>query len=834
MNGLKYAFRTLAKTPFVTTVAILSLALGIGANTAIFSLFDQMLLRALPVEQPGELVNVSAPGPNPGSQSCNQAGPCEDLWSYPMIRDLEREQSSFTGIASHRLFGANLAMSNQTTSGEGVMVSGSYFNVLGIQPIVGRLIGPADDERIGEHPVAVLSHSYWENQLGADRSVLNQTLVVNGYPMTVVGVAPRGFKGTTMGGDPDVFIPLTMRTQVQPWWDAWDNRRNYWIYAFARLKPDVSAELATEAVNAIYAPIIEEVEAPLQGSMTEQTMERFRNKRVILEAGEQGQSSIHDEARTPLNLLLGITAVVLLIACANIAKLLLARGANRAQEMAIRGSLGASRRQMLTQLLMESVLLAVLGGLASLVVARWTLQAIGASLPPEATASIELALSPQMILFAAGLALGTGVLFGMYPAMHSTRPDLSTMLKTTLGQPASARAAQRFRWMLVTGQIALSMTLLVSAGLFIKSLSNVSRVDLGLNPENVVMFRVSPELNGYEGDRSAEFFRELADELAAIPGVTAVSSDVVGILGGSSWGNDVSVEGFEWEPGVDANSRFNAVGPGYFSTLGMPLMAGREFTDGDADGAPEVAIVNEAFTRKFNLNGSDAIGKYMSNNGSGSDELDIQIVGVVQDAKYNDVKGDVPPVFFLANRQDRDVGSLSFYVRTELGTSELLGQIQPLVARMDPDLPVSSSRTLEEQINENVFLDRFISTMSASFALLATILAAIGLYGVLAYTVAQRTREIGLRMALGAGADSVRAMVLKQVSRMVVVGGIVGIVAAIFLGRAAQSLLFGMEGFDAMVIGLVVVVLGLVSFGAGYIPAMRASRVDPMNALRYD
>lgn len=834
MNGLKYAFRTLAKTPFVTTVAIMSLALGIGANTAIFSLFDQMLLRALPVEQPGELVNISAPGPNPGSQSCNQAGPCEDLWSYPMIRDLEREQSSFSGIASHRLFGANLAISNQTTSGEGVMVSGSYFSVLGIQPIVGRLIGPADDEGIGEHPVAVLSHSYWENQLGADRSVLNQTLVVNGYPMTVVGVAPRGFKGTTMGGDPDVFIPLTMRTQVQPYWDAWDNRRNYWIYAFARLKPDVSAELATEAINAIYAPIIEEVEVPLQGSMTEQTMERFRNKRVILEPGQQGQSSIHDEARTPLNLLLGITAVVLLIACANIANLLLARGANRAQEMAIRGSLGASRRQMLTQLLMESVLLAVLGGLASLVVARWTLQAIGASLPPEATASIELALSPQMILFAAGLALGTGVLFGMYPALHSTRPDLSTMLKTTLGQPASARAAQRFRWMLVTGQIALSMTLLVSAGLFIKSLSNVSRVDLGLNPENVVMFRVSPELNGYEGDRSAEFFRELADELAAIPGVTAVSSDVVGILGGSSWGNDVSVEGFEWEPGVNANSRFNSVGPGYFSTLGMPLMAGREFTEADTDGAPEVAIVNEAFTRKFNLNGSDAIGKYMSNDGSGNDELDIQIVGVVQDAKYNDVKGEVPPVFFLANRQDRDVGSLAFYVRTELGTAELLGQIQPLVARLDPDLPVSSSRTLEEQIDENVFLDRFISTMSASFALLATILAAIGLYGVLAYTVAQRTREIGLRMALGAGADAVRTMVLKQVSRMVVVGGIVGTVAAIFLGRAAQSLLFGMEGFDAMVIGLVVVVLGLVSFGAGYIPAMRASRVDPMNALRYD
>ena len=520
MRGLKYAFRTLAKTPFVTAVAILSLALGIGANTAIFSLFGQMLLRSLPVEAPGELVNIHAPGPNPGSQSCNQAGSCQELWSYPMLRDLEREQSSFTGIAMHRLFGANLAIANQTTSGEGVMVSGSYFGVLGIQPYFGRLFGPADDEIIGEHPVAVLSYDFWENQLGADRSVLNQSVVVNGYPMTVVGVAPRGFKGTTLGGDPDVFVPITMRSQMQPWFDGWENRRNYWIYAFARLRPDVSIDLATEAINGIYAPIIQDVEVPLQEGMTAQRLEQFSNKRVVVEPGQQGQSSIHDEARTPLNLLLGITAVVLLIACANIANLLLARGANRAQEMAIRGSLGASRQQMLRQLLTESVLLAVMGGLASLVVARWTLQAIGASLPPEATASIELALSPRMIMFAAGLAVGTGIIFGMYPALHSTRPDLSTMLKTTLGQPASARAAQRFRSLLVTGQIALSMALLVSAGLFIKSLTNVSRVDLGLNPENVVMFRVSPELNGYEGDRSAELFLSLAEELEAIPGVT--------------------------------------------------------------------------------------------------------------------------------------------------------------------------------------------------------------------------------------------------------------------------------------------------------------------------
>ncbi len=834
MRALKYAFRTLAKTPFVTLVAIVSLALGIGANTAIFSLFDQMLLRALPVEQPGELVNLTAPGPNPGSQSCNQAGSCQDLWSYPMFRDLEREQVSFTGIAAHRLFGANLALEGSSpTSGQGLLVSGEYFPVLGLQPVLGRLFGPADDERIAEHPLAVLSYDYWENNLGADRSVLNRTITVNGYPLTVVGVGPRGFRGTTLGAQVDVFVPLVMRTQMNPWWEAWENRRNYQFYLFARLRPDITAEQAASEMNTIYVPILEEIEVPLQTSMTEATMQRFRDKRVVVTPSPQGQSQMHDEARTPLRLLLGITAVVLLIACANIANLLLARGAARAQEMAVRSSLGASRRQMLGQLLVESCLLASLGGLASLIVARWTLRMIAAGLPPEAVDTIDLALSPQMIGFAAALSLGTGIVFGMYPAVHSTRPDLAGMLKTTLGQPANARRAHRFRNLLVTGQIALSMTLLVAAGLFIKSLVNVSRVDLGLETENVLTFSISPELNGYESARSAELFVRVAEELAALPGVTSVSNALVGVLNGNSWGNDVSVEGFEWEPGVNANSRFNSVGPDYFSTLGMPLVAGREFTASDTEGAPEVAIVNEAFTRKFNLDGANAVGKFMSNNGSNADELDIEIVGVVRDAKYSDVKDPPPPLFFTAVRQG-EFGWTTFYVRTGLDPSQILAQITPLVNRIDPDLPVNDLKTLDEQVKENVFLDRLISTLSAAFALLATILAAVGLYGVLAYTVAQRTREIGLRMALGAGKDNVRAMVLKQVGRMMVVGGVVGVVAALGLGRAAQSLLFGMEGYDAPVLGMVTVILGLVGLGAGYIPAVRASRVDPMQALRYE
>lgn len=834
MRGIRYAFRTLAKTPFVTIVAVVSLALGIGANTAIFSIFDQMLLRSLPVQEPDRLVNLSAPGPNPGSQSCNQSGDCQELWSYPMFRDLEREQSTFTGIAAHRIFGANLSQGGQTTSGQGIYVSGSYFPVLGVQPALGRLIGPADDERLSEHSVAVLAHSYWETELGADRSILNQTILVNGQPLTVIGVAQRGFEGTTLGADPDVFVPLTMRTALEPLFEGYENRRSYWIYLFARLEDGVSVEQATSAINGLYSPIINEVEVPLQGSMTEQSMDQFKAKQVVVEPGFRGQSSIHEEASTPLRLLLGITAVVLLIACANIANLLLARGANRSQEIAIRSSLGASRGQMFGQLLTESVLLAALGGLASLAVARWTLLSISRVLPPEAASTFDLAMDPQMIAFTALLSLGTGVIFGMYPALHATRMDLAGMLKTTLGQPSGARAAQRFRNGLVTAQIALSMTLLVAAGLFIKSLSNVSQVDLGMNPESVIRFGVAPALNGYEPDRSADFFVRLEEELAALPGVTAVSADRVGILGGSSWGTDVSVQGFAWEPGVDANSRMNWVGPGFFSTLGMPLVAGREFTESDTDGAPRVAIVNEAFTRKFNLDGAQAVGKFMTDDGGGQDELDMEIVGVVQDAKYSDVKQAAPPLFFTAYRQDRTIGGMVYYVRTALDPQELMGQIGPVVGRLDSNLPVSDLKTLEEQVKDNVFLDRFIGTLSAAFAALATLLAAIGLYGVLAYTVSQRTREIGLRMALGAASSTVRAMVLKQVGRMVIVGGIIGIIAAIGLGRAAQSLLFGLEGYDVTVVGVVTVLLGLVGLGAGYIPASRASRVDPMQALRYE
>ena len=832
MGNLKFAFRTLFKTPFVTAVAIVSLALGIGANAAIYSMFDEMLMRPVQAREPERLVNLGAPGPKPGSQSCNQAGDCDLVFSYPMFRDLERKQTVFTGVAGHFIFGVNLAYRGQTLSGEGLFVSGSYFPVLGLKPALGRLLTPADDQTIGANFVAVLSHSFWQMQLGARPDVVNDKIIINGQPMSVVGVAPPGFEGTTLGARPKVFVPISMRGLMQPGFDDFNDRRSYWIYLFARLRPGVTIDQARASLNALYRPIINDVEAPLQEKMSARTLTQFRAKHLTVEDGRRGQSSVHAETRTPLILLLSITGIVLLIACANIANLLLARAAGRSMEMAVRLSLGGTRRQLLTQLLTESCLLGVMGGAVSLLIARWTLGAVAGMLPTEATNIFHLGLRLPVLAFAAALSVGTGLLFGMFPALHSTRPDLVTTLRAGSGKHSGARAASRFRTSLVTTQIALSMALLISAGLFIKSLRNVSRVDLGLRADSVVTFGISPERSGYDRPHAREFFTRVEDELAAVPGVTGVAAARVPLIAGSNWGSSVSVQGFAKGPDTDAGSRVNLVSAGYFRTLGMPLIAGREFTRADNLGAPKVAVVNEAFAKKFGL-GRDAVGKRMGT-GKDSDKLEIEIVGLVRNAKYSEVKQQVPPLFFTPYLQDSTVGALSFYVRTSVAPTRLLRTIPAVMKGLDPNLPVEDLKTLPQQISENIALDRIISTLSAAFAALATLLAAVGLYGVLAYSVAQRTREIGVRMALGADQGRVRVMVLRQVGVMTLVGGAIGIAAALAVGRAAASLLYQLKGHDPLVFALSAVILGLVALGAGYVPARRASQVEPMQALRYE
>jgi predicted permease len=831
MVNPRLAFRTLMRTPFVTLVTVLSLALGIGANAAIFSFFDQILLRSLPVRDAGQLVNLSAPGPKPGSQSCNQSGSCEEVFSYQMFRDLEQKQDVFIGLAAHRTFGANLAYKGNTSSAQGSLVSGSYFPTLGLRPAAGRLLTPEDDRTIGGHFVAVLAYSYWETQFGLDPAVINDVITINGQSMTVVGVAPKGFEGTTLGDLPRVFVPITMRGLMSPGFRSFENRRVYWAYVFGRLKPGGSMDQARVRLNALYKPILNDIEAPLQEGMSEQTLARFKAKEIVLSEGERGQSSIHLEATTPLLMLFSITGIVLLIACANIANLLLARGANRAMEMAVRLSLGAGRGQLLGQLLTEAVMLALIGGTASLLVAKWTVGLINSFLPMDAAGIFTFRMDGTMLLFAAALSLGTGIVFGLFPALHSTRPDLIAMIRANTGQ-SGARSTVRFRTTLVTVQMGLAMTLLIMASLFVKSLANVSRQELGIRTDNMVTFGISPILNGYTRPRAMALFQQMEQELSTLPGVSGVTAAIIPVLAGSSSGTGVTVEGFPTTPDTDINARYNEVGPGFFRTMGTTLLAGREFNDTDVLGRPKVAIVNEAFAKKFNL-GTNPVGKMMATGGR-EQPLDMQIVGYIKDAKNSDVRDPAPPMFFTPYRQDSLIGYMQFYVRGSADEGMLMRSVPSVVKRLDVSLPMEEFKTMEAQVKESVFLDRMISTLSAAFAGLATLLAAIGLYGVLAYTVSQRTREIGVRMALGADAGRVRTMVLKQVGMMTVIGAVVGIVAAIGLSKIAKTLLFGLEGNDPMAMGAATLLLAVVALAAGGIPAMKAARIDPIQALRYE
>src|SRR5437588_1404360 len=554
MGSLKFAFRTLFRTPFVTAVDIVSLALGIGATAGIFSVFHQVLLQSLAVPDQSELVNLGAPGPKPGFGSCGRAGDCEVVFSYAMFRDLQKTQTVFTDIAAHVGFGANLAYEVQTSSGEGLLVSGSYFPVLELQPALGRLLNSNDDKLVGESRVVVLSYHYWSSRFGLDPTILNKQLIVNGQSLTIVGVAPKGFDGTTIGMRPAVFVPITLRSMLDANFNTWSGRTDYWAYLFARLRPGVTIEAARASLGAQYHAIINDVEAPMQKDMSPQTMARFRAKPILLAPGGRGQSSVPDETKTPLRLLPGVTAFVLLIACANIANLLLARSAARAGEMAIRLSIGASRARLIGQLLTESLLLAVLGGIAGMVVAHWTLVLVTSLLPPDVQHTLTFSISGTVILFGIGVTFATGLLFGLFPALHSTRPDLVSTLKNQAGQPSGAKGAARFRLVLATSQIALSMMLLASSGFFVKSLLNVSRINLGINVDHVITFGLSPNLNGYSVNRAQLLFQRLENELRAEPGVTAVTMSNVPILAGRNRQKNIAVQGFRAGPDTDSNS----------------------------------------------------------------------------------------------------------------------------------------------------------------------------------------------------------------------------------------------------------------------------------------
>jgi predicted permease len=834
MNHLKLALRQLKLRPGLSFVVIAMLALGIGATTAMFSLYHQILLRPLPVPEPERLVNLSAPGPKPG-------GGIQDLglsnsdaqFSYPMFRDLERQQAGFTGIAAYVDYLANLSFEGRPTSGRIYLVSGSYFDVLSLQPTLGRLIRSGDDPAVGEAAVAVLSFEFWQRAFGGDASVIGKALSVNGQSLEIIGVGPPGFRGTNVGVRTDVFVPLTlaptaMAGLVGP--AMFDARQGYWIYLFGRLKPGVTLESAAAQLNGVYAGVLNDIEAPQlsDAQLPEGTLDRFRARQLEFSPGGRGRSNLEVQAAQPLALLLGVTALVLLIVCVNIANLLLARGAARTGEMATRASLGASRGWLVRQLLSESFVLIAIGGLASLILAAVLVRLIAGLLPAGIATGLAPELSATAMLFAAGASLVTVVVFGVIPALRVSDANPALAMRAEAGRSGGSRGAVQFRAALTTAQIAFSLLLLILAGLFTKSLMNVARQDVGMDVESLVSFSVTPRMNAYGPAQLADYYDRLEEALAAQPGVLAVGSAGVPLLGDFALRQPFSVEGFEAAPGADTRAAVAMVGTDFFGALGIPLRSGRTFTDRDEATSPPVVVVNESFARKFN------VANVGQRAGFGTTNYLFEIVGIVADAKLASVKGDFEPVVYLSRYQTAGgIQALFYFLRAGVAPDALLTMIPRVAAGIDPDVPVTNLQTMTTAVNGNVYVDRLLSMLSAGFAALATLLAGIGLYGVLAYNITQRTRELGLRLALGAQPSRLRGLVLKQVGVMALIGASVGLVGAFVLGRAAEALLFGMSGRDPLVFGAATAVLAAVVFGASFLPAWRASRIAPTEALRY-
>jgi predicted permease len=832
MREIRLTIRSLFRTPLYTLTAVVSLALGIGATTAIFSMLDQVLLRTLPVRDPGQLAFLYHPGPVQGSQSTSEPG--GSAFSYPMFRELQAQQTAFTGLAGSYEVAASAAYNNAPGNTRALLVSGNYFQLLGVGPAMGRVFDENDDREPGAHPLVVLSHAYWTSRFGADPSMLNRTMVVNGRGMTIVGVAQKGFSGEMPGTVPNLFVPITMKKEMTPDWDALKDRRDYWVTLFGRLKPGTTPEQATTAINITYQPQLQQ-DLSLATNPSAEFRKRFAAKQILLKPGEYGRGQLREQGREPLQLLLAMTFLVLLIACANVANLQLGRALARSRETAVRLALGASRRQIVGRLLLESSIVAVAGALLGLAVAYGTLRGILAALPPRTIGPNVLSstLDGRMLAFALALAAAASLIFALYPARHASKAQLTGALRDQSGQTTASRSTGLFRRGLVTLQTAISLLLLISAGLFGKTLMNLSNIDLGVRVDHLLTFSIAPKLNGYEDARAIRLYQQMLERLRAIPGVTVATWSRVPAIAGSSSGGNVTVEGYKPRNDDDAQSSLNEIGPDYFRTLGIALVTGREFTDADRSGASKVAIVNESFVRHF-IGSRNPLGVGVMRGGGDHIKFDTFIVGVVKDAKYSSMKEVPPPVYYTPYAQSPRQRASYFYVRTANDPLQAAGAIRAAVASLDPNLPVVNLRTMQAQIDANVANERLLSLLTASFAGLATLLAAVGLYGVLAFNVARRTREIGIRMALGASAPQVRRLVVREVLTIIGIGVAAGLAAAWFAGRLIQSVLFQTKPADPWIFASAAAVLGVIALAAAYVPVRRATDIDPMIALRYE
>lgn len=830
LQDIRFALRTLGKNPGFTLVAVLTLALGIGANAAIFSLTDQVLLRLLPVERPRELVVLTSPGVNHGRVwSDSDGGPS---FSYPMYKDLRDRNEVFAGLLARFHVQVNVAGEGQSQLAEGELISGNYFQVLGVRPFLGRVLTAQDETAPGANPVTVLSYGYWTRHFGSDPNILNKQLAVNGNSLTVVGVARPGFTGVQVGQIPDLFIPITMKAQMTPNWDGLADRNDHWVTMLGRLKPGMSTEKAQAGLAPLYRALMEGDGTALK--LSAKDLQEFVNRKLVLDTGSHGRPILQHDATQPLLVLMAMVGLVLLIACANLAGLLIARGEGRQREIALRLALGAGRVRLVRQLMTESLILALAGGAAGLALASWTLNVIVNSIPEnEGASGLTSQLDYRVLIFACVVSLVTGVLFGLAPAIRATHTDLQSVLKDQGVNVSGGKANVRVRKSLMISQIALTAVLLAAAGLFAHSLLNLKTQDLGVRPDHVLEFSISPELNRYTPPQTIVLTDRIRKGMEALPGVRAASESEIPMLANSNSSSNVTVQGYNAQEDEDTNVDQNSVGPNFLATMGIPLLNGREFSEADSATSPKVAIINEAMARRF-FAGRNPIGMHFGFGGGKDVKLDTEIVGIVKDSKNTDVKTAARPFVFVPYSQSEHAGNATFYVRTNQSPEALTASVRNLIAGFDGNLPVYGVKTLTAQVDEIMFTDRLVTVFSLCLGLLASLLAAVGLYGVMAYVVARRTREIGIRMALGATQQNVAWMILREILGMLALGLCVGLIAAYGIGRVVESLLFGVKASDPIVFAIAAALLVAVALLAGWLPSRKAANVDPMVALRYE
>jgi putative ABC transport system permease protein len=835
MNGFaqdfRYALRQLAKSPGFAAVAIITLALGIGANTAIFSLLDQALLRNLPVKDADRLVILQFAGSFHGHTSSRTDD--SFYFSYPMYRDLRDHNSVFAGLIATDWAQVGVQYHNQPELVTAELVSGNYFDVLGIQPALGRLFVAGDDVVPDANPLVVLSFSYWQRRFGSDPTILNRSLLVNGHPFTVLGVAPPGFHSVVMGDTPDVFAPMTMIAQVKPGVWELEDRKSAWLNIIGKLQPGMTREQAEAGVGPLWYSIRAD-ELKLRGHSSDSFKRSFlTDSHLFVRDGARGFSPLRKDVQEPLLIIMAMVALVALMACANVGSLLLVRAAGRIREMSVRYALGAKRARVVQQLLVEGLLLGLAGGSLGIAIApsisAWLINMIWS----HTAGDLPLSSHPDLrvLAFNFSLAVLVSLIFSLAPAMQFWRPNLAPALKQQAMTAGSGPL--RFRRISVAVQIGLSILVLVGAGLFVRTLHNLKSLNVGIETDHLVTFGVQPTLAGYQPNQTRDLDTRVLQTLAGLPGVRAVAGTTDRELANTNHSGNITLAGYTAKENEDMNVETPAVSPGYFSTLGMPLLAGRDLTEQDREGAHKVAVVNESFARHYFGEPQSAVGHYYCK-GAGDVKPDIEIVGVVKDSRHTGVREDVARTAFSPYLQDTNPNSMTFYVRTWQPPESAEGTIRQAMQTLDSRLVLNDFRTMQEQIDDNLTNERVIAILASAFGLLAVLMAAVGLYGVLAYSTAQRTREIGIRIALGAARTSVMRMVLVEVLWLAGISIAFALPASLLLTRAARSQLFGVSSNDPLTLIVATGLVAAVALASALLPARRAAKTDPMVALRYE